>query len=116
MILVYVLVRLRRATLGHIVAGGLTLALVWVSSGANPADYLSRGIPIPPPGVVPPAFAHLMQPSTWRCAAGLEIFAGLGAITAACRAAGHMMLDPWDVRLGSQFDVLVAANIVKLKR
>ena len=52
----------------------------------------------------------------WASAAGLEIFAGIGSLTAAFREAGVRMYDPWDVKLGGCYDVLLAANSARLKR
>jgi hypothetical protein len=43
--------RLIRQLLGPIMCAGLQVVLVWISTSFNPADYPSRGLPLPPPAV-----------------------------------------------------------------
>ena len=72
-----------RCAVPYLVAGRLPLALLWVSTGANPADDPSRNAPLRPPGAVPDWLKDVLSGSEPKCKAGLEIFAGGAVITVA---------------------------------
>ena len=46
----------------------------------------------------------------------VEIFAGVGGITASCRRAGLNVAEPWDILYGPQFDLLCEKQQKKLLR
>ena len=94
-----------RALSGHLILAGIELVVIWVSSGANPADHPSRGRPLPPPSPPPPSFEHLFprRAEQWS---GIELFAGAGIITKAMREAGFEMEDPVDIKNGPDYDLL----------
>ncbi|CAE8611036.1 unnamed protein product [Polarella glacialis] len=105
-----------RGMLGYLICTDTTLRLVWVGTKSNPADAPSRFEPLAAPAPIPtwalPAFApaanndlnmdnHSTPPSKQRNSArGSEIFAGSGRITAAMKAAGVSMHDPYDLLYG----------------
>ena len=73
--------------LGHLVLGGIEIALVWVSSGANPGDYPSRFRPLPPRTAIPEAFRHFFSEDAYifQRLSGWELLAGSCVLTAAFR-------------------------------
>ena len=106
-----------RACLGHTVFRWFELALIWVSTHFNPADFPSRNIPLPPPGPIPEAYRQYFAHGPWEYVRGLELFSGVGMLAKAFRDAGHRMAEPWDIKLSSHFDILnkeAYARIMKI--
>ena len=96
-----------RSTLGYMVMGFLEVALVWISSGANPADYPSRFVPLPPPSSMPTAFRKFFESaSRGGRRFGLELFAGVGVLTAVMKSEGVEMWVPYDIKYSVEFDLL----------
>jgi hypothetical protein len=94
---------LLRAMIGHLVCSGISLSILWISTGKNPADHPSRNRPLPPPKSPPTWIAHLVSQCSF---VGREFFAGVGAITNAFRAEGFPMDKPFDVKMDSHDDML----------
>ena len=92
--------------MGHTVLGCFELALIWVSTHFNPADFPSRNIPLPPPGLIPEAYRQYFAHGPWEDVCCSELFSGVGMLTKAFRDAGHRMAQPWDIKLSSHFDIL----------
>jgi hypothetical protein len=88
-----------RKLLPYLLAGQLYLALVWISTGIDPADHPSRGRGLPLPRC-PPSWAQKYFPGRSLRGLGLEIFAGTAGITAAFRSLGYSVLDPVDILYG----------------
>ena len=90
---------------GHCILAGIELALIWIFTKANPADYPSRLRPLPHPLAPPFAFqSHFThRPISRR---GLELFAGAGIITSVFREGGWDMAAPMDIKHGPEFDLL----------
>ena len=96
-----------RSMVGHLVASGLRVSFVWVSTGANPADYPSRGAPIPPP-MAPPAWVRDLVPdSLAHRLDGRELFSGSGVLTATFISKGFLMGPPFDVKLSPGDNILL---------
>ena len=76
-----------RSTLPYLTLGFLEVALIWVSTKANPADHPSRGVALPHPVPVPDQFKHLARTRS-REAARLEVFAGVAVLTRTCEKLG----------------------------
>ena len=94
-----------RAFSGHCVLAGIELALIWISTKANPADYPSRLRPLPPPIIPPAEFRkHFRQHCIQR--KGIELFAGSGIITSIFREGGWEMAVPVDIKRGPHCDLL----------
>ena len=88
-----------RAFSGHCILAGIELALIWISTKANPADFPSRLRSLPPPLAPPAAFRpHFNHRSISR--KGLELFAGAGIITSVFREGGWAMAAPMDIKYG----------------
>ena len=72
-----------RSVAGHLLAANLEASLVWVSTGANPADFPSRDRPLPFPSRAPSAFRDFPDFQSQACISalrykrrGVEIFGG----------------------------------------
>ena len=98
----YKLNGIMRALLPYLIGLGLCIAMVWVSTGANPADYPSRRAVLPPPLPSPTWVRRLVATGSL---AGLEVFAGCAHLTAAFREQGFPMLDPIDILYGPHSDI-----------
>ena len=88
-----------RTMLPHLIWGRVSLALLWVETESNMADFPSRFRPLPAPTVAPPWLREsgLVPQHSWF---GVEVFSGSGRITEAHRLLGLGMMDPIELRLG----------------
>ena len=89
-----------RSLLPFLLLGNLTLCSIWIPAGINPGDYPSRRKRLPPPLPPPRLCSHLLSflsQSSLRNRCGVELFVGVARVTAACRARGMTMLEPWDL-------------------
>ena len=89
-----------RTQLPFLIMGNITLALIWIETSSNLADYPSRFRPLPPPQV-PPLWLQRFGLSAQRTWTGLEIFAGAARLTHAHKQVGVGMLDPVDLLYGA---------------
>ena len=90
---------LLRTLVPFLLFGDVTVALLWVETSSNPADYPSRSAPLPLPR--PPTKwmreLGLQAGGGW----GLEIFAGSCRLTRAHKELGCPMHEPIERELGS---------------
>ena len=89
---------LLRGFLPYQILGDIVLALIWVETHANPADYPSRFTEIPRPLRRPDWLQQHFSGLTTGC--GWEIFAGSCRLTQSHLEAGITMLDPVEILLG----------------
>lgn len=87
-----------RGMMSRVIFGGIGLALIWIETGANPADYPSRFRELPPPLSMPPWLKKMFGKFPQRF--GWEIFAGTAKLTAAHVALGIPMLTPVELANG----------------
>ena len=88
-----------RGLIPHMILGCVSFALVWIETGANPADHPSRFRELPPPLSFPPWLKNLVNLSGSK-QFGWEIFAGTGKLTAAHVWMGVAMLPPVELANG----------------
>ena len=88
-----------RGLLPHLILGGVSVALLWIETAANPADYPSRGLSLPPPRRAP-GWLRKLGVARNCIIKGLEVFAGVAGITKAHLEAGFDMGPPVDVLYG----------------
>lgn len=104
-----------RGLVPFLVFAQLTLALLWVETASNIADYPSRFSPLPPPRSPPCWLRALGVGSNNKF--GIEIFAGTARLTRAFVDAGFQMHDPVEIELGRDvfdpwLDWLLAVGLV----
>jgi hypothetical protein len=69
-----------RSMLGYSVVAGIELCILWISTKCNPADFLSRFVPLPPPLKLPDRLNVYFDGRVSRHRGrywGIEIFRGL---------------------------------------
>ena len=88
-----------RSQLPFLAFADISLALLWVETAANLADWPSRFRSLPPP-VSPRAWMAKFGLAVHSWIVGWEIFSGSGRITAAYIDQGWEMLPPVDILLG----------------
>ena len=71
-----------RGLLPYLIMGRVSLALLWVETESNIADFPSRWKPVPAPRTAP-AWLRAYGVGNCACFCGLEVFSGAGVITAA---------------------------------
>ena len=92
--------------LPYLTVARLVLAVFWISTHANLADYPSRMKPLPPPRA-PRGWTNDLLPDLTKAHnyLGIELFAGSARLTTTCRWMGLHMLDPWDLLYGPASDI-----------
>ncbi|CAE7376276.1 unnamed protein product [Symbiodinium sp. CCMP2456] len=84
---------LLRGLLPHLVLSRASLAVLWIETAANPADFPSRFKVLPPPRRVPGWLGHYGVKDR-SCFLGFEVGTGRGGITVAHQAVGLEMGSP----------------------
>ena len=105
-----------RGMLPSLILGDITLALLWIETGANPADHPSRNVPIPPPSLKAEWLADYDMKVSSR-GVGWELFAGTCRLTDAHKLEGVEMRDPVELLLGGDVmsdsvDLCIAMGLV----
>ena len=91
-----------RGSVGYLVALDISLKLIWIPSGCNPADAPSRFEEQKERLDMPHWLASHFEPQVDNIK-GLEIFSGSGTLTACCVSEGLPMFHPFDTLHGEAF-------------
>ena len=88
---------IQRSCMGHLIAGGHYLCLVWVCTSANAADRPSRGCELPAPVPAPAWLSAALAPPS-RSQDGREFMSGSMGVTLVFQALGFAMGDAFDIK------------------
>ena len=80
---------------------------MWVSTGANPADYPPRGAPIPPPMEPPQWLKNLVPDSVRFRVDGRELLPGCAVITRTLLGRGLRLEALFDAKINANCNILV---------